>query len=360
MKKVYVYAICKNEEKHINRWYNSMKEADAIFVLDTGSSDNSVKMLEDLGVNVKVKTYEKFKFDEARNDSLALVPMEDAICGCTDIDEVLDKGWREKVDSIWKSNTNRICYNMNFSFDDDGNPISTYYISKIHDRFNYKWTHEIHEVIEYIGTQNENVIYTDLFCISHLPDKSKSREFYLDLLEYAVNNNPNDARDIHYLGREYMYKGMWSNAIDTLIKHVNIENAWDIEKGASMRFISRCYRELNRNDEALMWLRKASEITPDTKEVYVELGLLYYSLGNNKEAILSLTKANTILEKSNVYVNEEFAWNETTYDILSICYYNLGMYDEAIFCANKALKINPHNDRIKSNLEIYKQNQKSL
>lgn len=31
--KICVYAICKNEEKYIDRWYSSMKEADGIYVL---------------------------------------------------------------------------------------------------------------------------------------------------------------------------------------------------------------------------------------------------------------------------------------------------------------------------------------
>ena len=44
--KVCVYAICKNEQKFINRWVDSMNEADEIYVLDTGSNDKSVKMLK--------------------------------------------------------------------------------------------------------------------------------------------------------------------------------------------------------------------------------------------------------------------------------------------------------------------------
>lgn len=44
--KICVYAICKNESKHIKRWYESMKEADDIYVLDTGSTDNSVELLK--------------------------------------------------------------------------------------------------------------------------------------------------------------------------------------------------------------------------------------------------------------------------------------------------------------------------
>ena len=61
--KVCVYAICKNEEKFVKRWYESMKEADAIYVLDTGSTDNTVKLLRGLGVNVEINkiAYKKYK-----------------------------------------------------------------------------------------------------------------------------------------------------------------------------------------------------------------------------------------------------------------------------------------------------------
>lgn len=86
--KVCVYAICKNESKNVERWYNSMKEADEVVVLDTGSTDNTVQLLKKLGAKVYSKEYSVFRFDEARNDSLELVPSDCDICVCTDIDEV--------------------------------------------------------------------------------------------------------------------------------------------------------------------------------------------------------------------------------------------------------------------------------
>ena len=52
--KIIVYAICRNEEKFIERWYESMKEADEIYVLDTGSTDNTVKLLLENNVNVVI------------------------------------------------------------------------------------------------------------------------------------------------------------------------------------------------------------------------------------------------------------------------------------------------------------------
>ena len=87
--KISVYAISKNEEKFVKRWVDSMKEADDIYVLDTGSTDNTVKLLKELGVNVKQEIINPWRFDVARNKSLEMVPKNTDICVCTDLDEVL-------------------------------------------------------------------------------------------------------------------------------------------------------------------------------------------------------------------------------------------------------------------------------
>lgn len=43
---VAIYAICKNEEKYVDKWMESMLEADKICVLDTGSTDSTYKLLQ--------------------------------------------------------------------------------------------------------------------------------------------------------------------------------------------------------------------------------------------------------------------------------------------------------------------------
>ena len=65
--KICVYAISKNEEKYAEKWFNSMKEADEIYVLDTGSTDNTVNILKNLGAHVETKIISPWRFDVARN-----------------------------------------------------------------------------------------------------------------------------------------------------------------------------------------------------------------------------------------------------------------------------------------------------
>ena len=78
---VCVYAICKNEEAFVDRWMDSMSEADRVVVLDTGSSDATVEKLRNRGAEVTVEVISPWRFDTARNRSLELVPEDTAIPG---------------------------------------------------------------------------------------------------------------------------------------------------------------------------------------------------------------------------------------------------------------------------------------
>ena len=69
-----------------------MKEADEIYVLDTGSTDDTVEKLKVRDVHVEEKIVHPWRFDEARNLSLEMVPLDTDICVCTDLDEVFEKG----------------------------------------------------------------------------------------------------------------------------------------------------------------------------------------------------------------------------------------------------------------------------
>ena len=351
--KIVVYAISKNEEKFVDRWVDSMQEADEIYVLDTGSTDKTVSKLKKRKVNVKKKIIKPWRFDVARNESLKLVPSDADICVCTDLDEVLEKGWRKKLEEIWQDNITRLRYNYNWKLDENNKPIVNFYTDKIHIRDNYKWTHPVHEVLTYTNG-NEVFLTTDEITLNHYPDNTKSRSSYLPLLELSVKEDPEDDRNMHYLGREYMYYQKWDKCIDTLIKHLSLKTAtWKDERCASMRFIARSYRNLNRIEEAKMWLDKAINEAPYLRDPYVEKAMLEYELENWNEVIKNCNDALKITTHTKCYINETFSFDNTIYDLLSIAYFYLDDIDNAIINIDKALKMEPDNERLLKNKEIF-------
>ncbi|MBR6690417.1 MAG: glycosyltransferase [Bacilli bacterium] len=359
--KVCVYAICKNEEKFVERWVNSMKEADDIYVLDTGSTDDTVQELKELGVNVSIEKIIPWRFDVARNKSLELVPNDIDICVCTDLDEVFMKGWRKKLESIWDKDTTRLAYNYNWLLDENDNPKVNFYIEKIHSRKGYKWTHPVHEVLTYVGSNQEIKKYTNEITVNHYPDTTKSRGSYLPLLELSVKEKPEDDRNVHYLGREYMYYGKWNEAIDTLIKHLKLPTAaWKDERCASMRFIARCYQRLNRFDEARMWLDKAMLEAPHLRDPFVERALLEYRENNFKEVKKYCLKALEIKEHPKTYINEVFSWDHTVYDLLSIAYFYENNIEESLKYVDIAINMNTDKENEKRLLENKKIIEKRL
>ena len=352
--KICVYAIAKNESKFVKRFYDSVKEADEICVLDTGSEDDTVKLLRELGANVYEEKITPWRFDVARNRSLDLVSDDIDICVCLDLDEVLLPGWREEVEKAWDFGVTKLIYNYNWSLDKDDKPLVNFYYEKIHSRHGYKWVHPVHEVLTYVGEGDEIKKLVPSITVNHYPDIKKSRSSYLPLLELSVKEDSLDDRNMHYLGREYMYYGKWDQAIDTLIKHLNLKSAtWKDERAASMRFISRCYIALRRYDEARMWLDKAIVEAPYLRDAYVERAMLEYQLGNYQDVIKYGEDALKIKNKPKTYINEVFSFDNTIYDVLSIAYYYLGKKEKAVFYVDLAIKMNPSDERLKNNKKIF-------
>ena len=352
--KICVYAICKNEEMFVDRFYESVKDADKIFILDTGSTDGTVEKFKSKDkVIIKSEIINPWRFDIARNKSLEMVDEDADICMCLDLDEVLIDGWRDILEEVWKENTTRLSYIYNWSLDENNNPKVTFYSEKIHSRTPYKWTHPVHEILTLKENEIEVRKTTDKLVINHYPDDTKSRGSYLPLLELSVKEDPTDDRNMHYLGREYMFYNRNNEAIDTLIKHLKLPKAtWKDERAASMRFIGRCYSRMNRYEEAIMWYKKAIKEAPYLRDGYVELAILYNYLKDYNKVIYYTNKALKIKNRERVYINEIFSWDHTIYDLRSIAYYYTGKYKASIKSINIALSLNPNDDRLINNKKL--------
>ena len=354
--KITVYAISKNEEKFAARWVEAMAEADHICVLDTGSTDGTVEILADLGVIVRREEIDPWRFDVARNRSMELIPEDTDICVCTDLDEVFRPGWRAALERAWRPGTEQLRYSYIWSFDEHGRPGTEFIQEKIHAPGVFRWVHPVHEVLERTdGAASWPVAEVPEIVLEHHPDHGKSRGGYLRLLELSVRERPNDDRNAHYLGREYMFHRRWDEAIAQLQRHLTLPTAtWVAERSASMRFISRCYLAKGDQPEAMRWARRAVAEAPELRESWVQAEEAAYAGEDWPAAAFFGGKAVAVTKKSGCYINEERAWGAYPWDAMAYALYRLGDLEGAAAATERALELEPGNERLRGNMKFYR------
>ena len=351
---VCVYAICKNESAFVDRWMDSMSEADGVYVLDTGSDDDTVECLRSRGVDVKVENITPWRFDTARNRSLELVPEDADICVCTDLDEVFHPGWRETLEEVWTKGAGQAAYRYTWSFNPDGSEGVVFWYEKIHARHGYRWVHPVHEVLKWTGDGRPGpTVVADGVQLDHHPDPSKSRGQYLELLELSVEEEPEDDRSVHYLGREYMYHSRWADCIHTLTWHLSMPRAtWKDERAASMRYIARSYAMLGQKQQAKNWYLKAVAEAPHLREPYLDLAMYLYGEEEWEGVAYFTACALHITRRPRSYICEAQAWGSLPHDLRSIALYRTGRVEEALEEAKKARAKEPGNERLCQNVSL--------
>lgn len=350
--KVCVYAICKNEEQFVRRWMQSMSEADLVVVLDTGSTDGTVERLREHGAQVTAEKIVPWRFDTARNRSLELVPQDMDICVCTDLDEVFRPGWRECLERGWKEKMGQASYRYTWSFEPDGAEGCVFWSEKIHARHGYRWTHPVHEVLEWTGDgMRPRIIPVEGIQLNHYPDPTKSRGQYLPLLELSVAEAPEDDRNMHYLGREYMYRGRWDDCIRTLKHHLSMPTAtWADERAASMRYIARAYANKGEGEEAVKWYLRAIVQAPHLREPYTDLAAFLYQWQEWDGVLYFTGRALDIRERPRTYICEAAAWGSLPWDLRAMAFYHTGRLEQALEAAREAARLSPGEERLAANV----------
>ncbi len=349
--KVCVYAIAKNESKHVDRFCDSARDADYIAVLDTGSTDDTVQLLRERGCIVKREVIDPWRFDVARNKSMELIPDDTDVCLCLDLDEVLLPGWRKELEQNWNdADIGR--YVCICGRNADGTPQSSHVRDKLHKRGAVKWIYPVHEVIDPIDTNPVRTYIPTLMC-EHLPDDTKSRAGYLPLLELAAEETPTP-RCVHYLGREYMYHRRYADAIAQFLKYLEM-GTWVDERAATMRYLAECYRETGNIGQSKAWAIRSVAEAPYLRESWYAAEKACYFDGDWAGVIYYGEKAASIKIRSDCGINESEAWSAAVYDLLSLGYWFTGRPERAVDSGEIALELEPDNERIIRNIQFYRQ-----
>ena len=285
---------------------------------------------------------------------MQLIPNDTDICVCVDLDEIFELGWSKILRDNWQENTGIARYRYTWNFNPDGSEGIVFFSIKMHKYNAFKWKYPVHEVLTQTNNENYCTITLPNIQLNHRADDTKSRSSYLPLLELSVKENPYDDRNVHYLGREYMFYGKYEQAIETLLKHLTLPTAnWKDERCASMRYISKSYGALNNKDKEEEYILRAIIEAPHIREPYFEAGIMYFERKDYLRASVMFVEMLKISNRDLNYMSSPNCWSSTPYDYLSLCYYYIKDYKKAIEAVNQAITLNPNDTRLINNRQCF-------
>lgn len=342
---IVIYTICKNEAKQVEEYLACCREADQVVVTDTGSTDGTPEKLRQGGAIVHSIHVSPWRFDLARNASLALLPAEAEVCIKLDLDERLLPGWRQYLEGVWTPETTRLRYPYTWNWLSPGVPDVQFHNDLIHARKGYRWHHPTHEVLTPTTPQ---VLRDCALEIHHFPE-AKTRPDDIPLLELAVKEDK-CPRTLFYLGREYYFRARWPECLATLQMYLDHPHStWKPERAHALRLMGRCYERFAMPKEALAhFLRSVSE-DPSLREGWVDLAQHSNAQQDWAGTYWACVQALKIETRPGHYQSFGYAWGSRAHDLAAVAAHYMGWREEAQAHMRAALEIDPDDERLKRN-----------
>ncbi len=169
-----------------------------------------------------------------------------------------------------------------YAYDGEGRCTLKHYRERLFKNKNcFRWVNPVHEVMIETPGSKVSFITEDAVLYKHRRQYSnkqmESGRNLRILKKYVAGAGANDARQLYYLGLEYCANGFINEAIEVLIKYVNM-SGWDDEKVMACLKLFDIYQALQKFQESLKWAFKAVEINEHWSEGYFALGKAFYAI----------------------------------------------------------------------------------
>lgn len=344
--KIVVYGICKNEEAFVERFCQSAADADLILLADTGSTDNTISIARQNGATVHEITVNPWRFDVARNMAMDLIPIDYDVCVSMDLDEVLEPGWREEIESIWTTDTTNLRYRYNIGYG------TIFHLDVIHSRFGYRWHHPAHEHLLAEPNFKQVIKQTDKLLVSQKDrDELRDRSFYVELSRLSVKEDSNCVISAFLHLYELVRNSFYEEAIEAAERYLTMPKATDAyQRCTAYRLLAACYSALGNEEKEIESYLLATGIAPTIREPWVDLANAYLAKKQWKNCYNAITKALAINHYSEHYTNNMTVWSYIPYHCAGIAASNLGKLDEARKYLQIAADMEPNNLQLQQDL----------
>lgn len=338
-----VYALAKNELKHVPYWADSCADADVRVVTDTGSTDGTDAALVDEGVTVARGSVVPWRWDDAHNLSLYHLPADLDVCVRLDLDERLQPGWRQAIERAWTGDVNNLHYRYVWSWQSSGEPGVAFTSDRVHARHGFRWASPTHEGLTCWAGQRV-IAHADGLEIHHYRDPGKKHVTDLTLLEVAIRETPNDARAHWYYARELDYAGRDESA-DAFRRYLDLPGGSATERAYACRVL---YRRTGNEH----WAHRSVTQCSDEPDGWLLLALIRHHQRQWRDSLAFAVRACECTQSS--HATDPLARARAA-DLASVASWELGLRRQALTLGERAASQLPDDERIQSNVRVMAQ-----
>lgn len=209
--------IVRNEEEMLSRALESVKDADIITIVDTGSEDKTLEIAKKYTDDIhyfkwidhfgKARQYAK---EKCKADWIVTI----------DADEVLKTDFKEVRRVIEKADKEGFIFINSRVIAENGKGENMF--PRIYRNIpEVTWNGAAHNYMAYEGNMAAKSYNSDIkFVYGYSPAHKRDPRRTLRILKKAVEKDPELTRERYYLAREYFYRKNWKKALEHLDEYV--------------------------------------------------------------------------------------------------------------------------------------------
>lgn len=276
--------IVKNEEETLGRCLRSVGEiADEIVIADTGSTDRTREIAEQLGCRVFDFPWTD-DFSAARNFSFSKATKDYILW--LDADDVFLDGDREKFlalkkDSDFSADVYMMKYNIGIGAEKEGPALSYYRERLVRRSGGFLWHEPVHEHLEISG----KIVNTDI-CVTHAAkgktSGSRNLHIYEKILAEGGSLSP---RGLYYFARELKENGRFSEAAEEFRSFLDGGEGWVEDNISACAELGECLRQTGSEDLELPVLLRSFAYDTPRAEICCRIGYCFERKGEYRLAV---------------------------------------------------------------------------
>lgn len=331
--------IVKNEEKTLPTLLSSILEyVDQVVITDTGSTDDTKQVCEKLcGDKLKWSEFEwcddfsaarEFNFSQADGDWLLWADADDEITGGKHLAEIIEKNEENGV--------NAVLFPYHYVVDEAGNTKALQMRERlIKNDGTYKWIGRLHEAMLPVKKTAKAIRLSSVQWI-HKTSEDRVKDSTLrnvDILEKAlaeeIENDKVDPRTVYNLGNAYFTVDNWPKALACYQKYIPI-SGWEEEIYLAKHRSALALFHMQHFEPAIEMALLAIKDKPQYPDAYVDLGKIYFQMGEFEKALFWLQQAEEKPFPENLPVINPMDFGPNLDWLIGHCFVQLVRYKDAI------------------------------